>query len=269
MRNQKQVVLIVIYKMKLSDSPVFQSIVQQNSRDIQLIVYDNSPMEMCDVPTADFLYFHDSENKGLFAAYNYAVTFCRVNQIQWLTIFDQDTRIPDAFFESLRPELQDNPCCIVPNVELANHQLISPFIVENALFLFKFRTKKDTLAAINSGTTINVNFFQKHQDIFHDDFPLDFLDYDFFARVAKLNGRIDVIPTTLVQDLSVSDYPQVSTQRFASFLQYESKFVNAYYSSRLGEYRLKLILRAFKLLVQGFQLSKVNVILDILKGKSR
>lgn len=269
MRNQKQAVLIVIYEMKLSNSPAFQSVIRQISSGIHLIVYDNSSSVMCDVPTNDFLYFHDSENKGLFAAYNYAVTFCRVNQIQWITIFDQDTYIPSSFFESLKLELQDDQCCIIPRVKLDNQQLISPFVVENALFLFKFRTKKETVAAINSGTTINISFFRKDQDIFHSGFPLDFLDYDFFARVAKMNGQIKVLSVTLIQDLSVADYRQVSNQRFANFLHYESKFIHAYYPSRIGEYHLKLALRGIKLMLRGFQTRKVKLILGVFKGRDK
>lgn len=175
--------------------------------------------------------------------------------------------IPAVFFQTLKTHLHNEVCCIVPRVELENHKQISPFIIENTIFPFKVKKNNNsTIAAINSGNTINVNFFPRKQALFTKEFPLDFLDYDFFKRVAELQGNIEMLSATLTQNLSVADYHTVSNTRFLDFLSYESKFVRLYYPDNLKRYHIKLILRACKLFAKGFQITKIKLIIKILRG---
>lgn len=264
--NEKSAILVVIYNMKTSESPALKKIIEFAKTETKIIIYDNSLNSMLDISLADnMFYFHDKSNLGLYSAYNKAVKLCRDDGIKWLTFFDQDTSVNADYFKELetkKKECDESVACIVPKIALDNEKTISPFYIEKNLFLRS--NDKPTLAAINSGTTINIDAFER-KNVFSEEFPLDFLDYEFFKKISEDKLNIAKLQCTLVQDLSVRNYNNMSTQRFENVIRFEKKFIKKHYSKYYVQYQFKLLYRIAKLLVQHFQIKKVVVVMRIFR----
>lgn len=263
-------VLIVIYNKPIEKSMVYRKFMKFNKEDL-LIVYDNSRQVIGNESLKSIgIYKHDPRNLGLYEAYNYAIDVCRKKKIEWVTIFDQDTEIPDDFFDVLSSKIKDlseSVACIVPNVILGNGKSISPGILENQLFMLRKPNMSSTKVAINSGNTIHVSQFDDSCELFTSRYPLDFLDYDFFKKLSEKKLEIEVLPINLIQNLSVSNYSNMSDARFKQFVKYERKFVIEYYHSEILQYYIKLFLRILKLFFKKKQFEKIKIILDAMKGK--
>lgn len=269
--EKKRAILIVIYNIRVSKSLAFQTSREEFRRkDVKLIIYDNSPQSMLDIAlNLDCEYHHDPTNRGLYVAYNFAIEFCKKNKIDLLTILDQDTRVTRLFFSVVRENtkiVRDDIACWIPKVELRNGEVISPFYIEKNIF-GKSSDGRQTTCAINSGCTINIGAFNNGEKVFSDEFPLDFLDYDFFYRIARMKMGVRYLPVTLEQSLSVENYRSMSDRRFDSFITFEGKFVNKYYSNKLNKYRERLVLRLAKMIVLRVQLSKIRRVLREIRGK--
>lgn len=269
MTTVKHAFLVVIYNRPASNCVALTTILDNLNDSQKLVIYDNSVQSQMDIKLPETTtYKHDSRNEGLFTAYNYAVDLCRDLGIKWLTIFDQDTCVPSAYFKVLNEELthQANGVgCIVPNVYIEKEKKISPFIIEKNLFLFNKNSNK-TLGAINSGCTININAFESTQ-MFSPEFPLDFLDYDFFWKLKKNNLKTRCIPVNLVQELSVSNYKSMTDQRFCSFIYSERKFIMKRYPEMFLQYNFKMIIRLIKMVLENVQISKIKLAVNVLRGK--
>ncbi|BDZ31337.1 glycosyltransferase [Lactiplantibacillus sp. WILCCON 0030] len=269
MTKVKHAFLVVIYNRPASNCVALTAVLENLNDSQKLVIYDNSVQSQMDIKLPEtVVYKHDSRNKGLFTAYNYAVDLCRDLKIKWLTIFDQDTCIPSAYFKILNEKLthQANGVgCIVPNVYIEKGKKISPFIIENNLFLFNKNSNK-TLGAINSGCTININAFDNTR-IFSPSFPLDFLDYDFFWKLKRNNLKVSCIHINLVQELSVSDYKTMTDRRFCSFICSERKFIMKRYPQMLLQYKLKMIVRLLNMVLKNVQISKIKFAVKALRGK--
>lgn len=262
--------LIVLYNQKLSTSPAYQSLKPQLLTGDNLIVYDNSPVSMLDVKAENFVYFHDVTNTGLATAYNFAVQKCRETGHQWLTIFDQDTRIPTGFNHDVTEAITSSNAItvLVPQVTLEDGTSLSPFWIEDALFVHYPAKDQKTLAAINSGMTLNLATFSTDEELFDDRYPLDFLDYVFFKRLQTENKRVAQLPITLIQSLSLSDFRTMSQKRFESFQFAESRFVTEFYPQLINQYHLRVMLRLAKQLLKRVQWPKLKVMLQVVGGKT-
>ncbi|WP_239061528.1 glycosyltransferase [Lacticaseibacillus suibinensis] len=257
--------LIVLYNQPLSHAQSYQSLVSQVDDADEVLIYDNSPVSQLDIELpGGWDYRHDATNPGLAAAYNFAVAQCVEKGIIWLTIFDQDTDVPTGFFATLKKAVVNSDAtAIVPRVVMQNGTQISPFMIENGLFVLKHR--QHTLAAINSGVTLNIPKLDPQP--FNLKFPLDFLDYDFFKRLAQNHASIEEITPTLIQDLSLGNYREMSITRFTAFLSAEGRFVAAYYPGQMWQYRLRVFVRLIRSMLRRVQGDKLRVMARMsLKG---
>jgi GT2 family glycosyltransferase len=261
-------VLIVLYQQKLSESQSYRDLCKQLTADDHLIIYDNSPQRMLDVKLTNMTYFHDVTNGGLAHAYNFAVRLCRERGDRWLTIFDQDTTIPIEFYQSLLKMLKkySSATVVVPRIKLDNGKQLSPFYIEDSLFIHYPSKIKKTPAAINSGMTINIKDFDTNDTLFNESYPLDFLDFFFFKQIQVSGKRIVVLPVTLVQTLSLSDFRTMSQQRFENFQFSEAKFVNEFYPRYKRQYHQRIYLRLLKQFLKRVQWSKLKVMLQVIGG---
>lgn len=261
--------LIVLYKEKLRDSCAYRGLIPQLTTNDHLIVYDNSPTSMMNVDDKDIIYHHDPSNTGLTTAYNFAVKRSFEIGDRWLTIFDQDTKIPENFNQVLSKSLRsdDESEVFVPKVSLTNGMLLSPFWIENKLFIKYPKKVKKTIGAINSGITLNLLKFVGKADLFPKDFPLDFLDYAFFKQLSLEKKKVSLVNLNLVQSLSVSNLREMSTERFLSFQYSEAKFVSKYYSSFKRQYRLRVLVRLIRQTLKGTQGDKLRAMIRVIGGK--
>lgn len=270
MSKPRRVFLIVLYNQKLSESVTFRTLYSQLTDVDKLIVYDNSPKSMLDVAASNFVYIHDATNGGLVTAYNFAVERSRKSGDQWLTIFDQDTEIPDDFIHkmNLAVDVFQDSAVLIPSVKLGDGTLLSPFWIEDALFIGYPKKKSKTLAAINSGVTLNLPKFSTETTLFDERYPLDFLDFVFFKQLQSTGKVARQIDTTLKQALSLSNFREMSQKRFESFQLSEARFVAEFYPQFKNRYRLRVALRFIKQLVKRIQYSKLRVMLQVIGGRN-
>lgn len=262
--------LIVLYKSPLSQSQAYQDLKPQLAPTDHLIVFDNSPESMLDVDSDVVTYHHDASNSGLAVAYNFAVSECRRIHDRWLTIFDQDTKLPTNFTQVLSEAEagHDDATVFVPEISLENGVHLSPFWIEDALFLHYPASQPKTLAAINSGMTLNLDAFTRDSPIFDQRYPLDFLDYVFFKSLQERGQKLDMLPTKLIQALSLKDFRTMTQSRFASFQLAEARFVEEFYPTMKFQYRLRILLRIVKQLTKRAQWAKVKLMFQVIGGKT-
>lgn len=185
--------LVVVYKMRLTESTTIQSIVNyllaQNSQVISgccLFIWDNSP-NISDVdvralraqlPALGVQYVHTPENCSLSKIYNEVASKLALNE--YLTLLDQDTALPPSYFEELRLAQSEQWPLILPKV-VCQGLLVSPGrrFFARGIRLKKIKSgaiKSKNLLAINSGMSIQARIFR----VFKYDERLQFYGTDTF-----------------------------------------------------------------------------------------
>src|SRR5579859_1033097 len=91
---QDLMVIIVIYNMKLDESPAFRTLTHalQNSRQqASLFVYDNSSQpQIVSSSLWAMTYVHDPSNPGVSKAYNEGFGCAKTQRKKWMLLADQD-----------------------------------------------------------------------------------------------------------------------------------------------------------------------------------
>lgn len=169
--------LVVVYKVKLKDSPTVSSIVDyfklnsdKNAKKIELIIWDNSPSPDCEGLSwlkksiqINVRYIHTPQNTALSVIYNKVAAGLDDND--YLTLLDQDSQLPGDFFSSLTAAQSEKWPLILPKVYCGN-KMVSP----GTRFYAKGRLLKSVsaglissrnLLAINSGTSAKGSVFKK------------------------------------------------------------------------------------------------------------
>jgi len=262
----KVTIVMVLYNCELKKSKTFQTFLKHKKRvdDLNLkydfIIYDNT-MEKQNISQEyqgdSFSYVHDPRNLGIGAAYNYAWEKSRKNGNEWLLLLDQDTTLKEEYLSQIfRKDKQHfNPdiVAIVPQI-LSNGILVSP-LPSNKISRKKATEKmldegvpSYPLTAINSGAMIKVNFLTKIGG-FNKEFPLDYLDHWLFHKIQSLGYNTYVISSVLEHELSVTNYDNVSLERYKSILNSELLFYSKYKKEMYKEFKKHLIPRFIKQLL--------------------
>lgn len=255
----KTTVVIVVYKLNLSDSCTFQSLSnalhnnQKLKNDLSVIIYDNSPDKQgipASYQSMDILYKHDPKNIGIVTAYNYAYSIAKENGSDWLLLLDHDTELTDDYFKqfSLLETLDKNIAAVVPKINY-EERMISP-VFSNTMRPLQGPMpgpgiQLKPVMAINSGALIRVSFLSEIGG-FNELFPLDFLDHWLFHEIYTKGNKVWVMDTSLEHELSVMDYSRVSLTRYQSILDSEINFYKNYKKDLLPAYRNQLIKRLMK-----------------------
>lgn len=131
--------VIVLYKMRLSESPAFKTLMAARSvipreTEIRVLLYDNSP-NACNPGTlpVGVRYEAAQRNAGLAAAYNRALAIAEGERTTWILTLDQDTTLPVNFLLQMRERIRivesnDRVAAIVPYLADADRPL-SPVVV--------------------------------------------------------------------------------------------------------------------------------------------
>lgn len=260
------VIIIVLYKVRLGESPAFCSLVKILSKHIKplpfCLVYDNSPTQQFDsdnnytVNNIPIYYIHNSTNPGISEAYNKGLEVATNLNKKWLLLLDQDSKLPDNYIEifinSLKKYNNYKITAYLPKVKV-NDRVISPAKVKNSGRVVLFKNSKvvsyeglyKNLSAINSGVFISIKFMN-YINGFSPNYPLDMLDHWLFKHIALNNLNVIVMPTYIEHDLSIFGKKDISIMRYQSILHAEKKFVYEFGSLRdIIVYKLRLILRLF------------------------
>ncbi|MDT2752417.1 MULTISPECIES: glycosyltransferase [Enterococcus] len=245
-------VVVVLYQQPIEKTPSFallsQAVLDQK---IQLVIFDNSPTEQHhSLFEKKFVnYYHDAQNPGLAAAYNYALSQAQPT-IQRLITLDQDTVLNESYLEQISQVEFSDDCVVAVPMIFDQGQQISPVYADQYVnrtyrAVSEVGLTEQRVMAINSGTVFSISFLQTIGG-FNPAFSLDFLDHWFFWKVYQLHKKIEILPIRLEHDLSVLNYEKVSTTRYESILAAETKFYREYDQIHWKKHRKQLLLRSIK-----------------------
>jgi GT2 family glycosyltransferase len=254
------VVVLVLYKTKLSDSVTFQSLKTAAfyyKHSIFVMVYDNSP-EPCMLEqfqtdgNMTIQYIHNSSNPGLSLAYNKGITIAKGKSVKWILLLDQDTHLSkdylSVFFNSVYEKLFENAVCALPKVvSMDEGNVISPIrIYFGAIFrplkVIKPGISKETVTGINSGTFLSVAFIDELGG-FSSQYKLDMLDHWYFSEIAKAKQKVFILSSVIRHNLSINFFErEVTIARYKDILNAEKKFATRSFLNYII-FRLRLIKR--------------------------
>lgn len=280
------IIVVVLYNCLLSKSNTVQSLMaipfNKNSKgfNVKVIIYDNGldcPQEQ--LPSHDHIeYFASSVNRGLSAAYNYALREARETNADWLLLLDQDTKLPVDYFENLyeavsADALNPNIVAVVPKM----HYQDVFFSPSKVLYAGIMRPLDQSflgvygkeIFAICSCSLLRVDFL-KEIGGFSQDYWLDSLDRWLYKKVYILKRQVLVTDIVVEHELSVMDFDKfISEARYMNILKYESKFMidNCSFFENIV-FRLRLFLRSIRLYLsannKNFSLITVKQIFNFL-----
>lgn len=233
--NTDVLFIIVLYKVKLEASLAYQSLVKifGNQTDTHIYVHDNT-----------------NDNIKLAKAYNLGVDYANKRHIQWIILLDQDTEVTHTYIDAVQHFLSNPTTQVsVPMLINAAGKQLSPFYYNKnkGPFLKQSFMKHPNwcITAFNSGTIIHIDAIKKI-GYFNEDYPLDYLDYDYFLKFDKHNIAVTPLNAILVHHLSVDAHNQITRERYESILKAELKFAKQLGSTALLYYRLCLLGRSIK-----------------------
>jgi GT2 family glycosyltransferase len=259
--------IVVIYNCKSEEAKTLNSLLENYAknpkafRNFKLIIYDNSLIEqkICLSIPFEYEYVHDRNNKGLAAAYNYALTKALTASYGWFLLLDQDSSLPEDFIDNLSRDLyslkEDNTVvAVVPKMRYKK-AFFSPSkdlfggitrpidMRHQGICAFK-------VCAIGSGSAIKVSFLQSIGG-FNEFYWLDCLDRWLFFTINNMGGKVYVSDSIVDHELSLLNYDKfMDEQRYSSILKYESIFMKSFKSKAENYvYYLRLLKRTIYLFI--------------------
>ena len=247
----------------LFDQNGSQNVKNKLPKEIDLVIYDNSPIGINLNSSKKIEYIHDHRNLGICEAYNFAYKKAIEKEKNFLLLLDQDSKLTKNYFTEIHVQtLFKNLSIILPVVrDVKSNKIISPFRLNHFGFtkknLLKGITKK-RISGINSGALLSIEFLKEIKG-FNPEFKLDYLDHWILRESFRLKKDILILNYVMDHSLSISkldsSYP---IERYLSILRSEKKFYsdeNLFY--QFG-YKLRLVVRIIKLRIKGCQnLSKI------------
>jgi len=234
--------VVVLYKCASGDSKTLLSLAEicrQYSglaQRIALLIYDNSPdpqsVNLAPLSFGAVEYHHASENGGLAAAYNQALSIAITADIDWLLLLDQDTVLVPALFpvlfSAIESPLLPEICAVVPKL-VRRGSVLSPQIVgrfHNHNFPDAFSgTYRGQITALNSAACLRVQALVAIGG-FPREYWLDFLDHITFHRLQAVGGRTLILNVALEHSLSLQNLEEeMSVARYTKVLAAEWRFV--------------------------------------------
>ncbi len=235
----KVLIVIILYKQKLDDTPAFKSVSEfHRQEEFSVFVYDNSPTPQ-PVDHKFVVYRHDAANGGVSRGYNHAAQFALREQFTHLLLLDQDSCFPVSTFDAYKTTREKGRTDkIFAPVMRDSRGIVSPF---------KFRFGKGfrlssvapgnyslkELRVINSGMMIPLEVFWKAGG-YDERFPLDLSDIVFTDKLIQLNIHVEIISGTATHSLSAEDQRsdnkavRIRTRQYESALALYRKISSTY-----------------------------------------
>lgn len=208
----KNTFLVVLYNTKPEESPTLKSLSlyfnDYPSKNNNIIIWDNSKKsvysEFIDftkkiIPTE---YIHTPENTSLSKIYN--TISAGLLKHSFLTLLDQDTELPEKYFQELS-ELQEKGEKLILPIVICKEIIVSPgYRIFSHGILFKKiasgMSPSKNMLAINSGMSISQDVFNKLK---YDE-RLRFYGTDtyFMTRYEKEFGSLHIMSTRINHSLA-------------------------------------------------------------------
>lgn len=255
--NKNYEILIIMYNQTCDTSETctclekYKSIVNGN-----IFVFDNSTIKKyndlnklwCEERNIKYIPFNN--NIGLSKAYNIALKQYLSNEIKWVVLFDQDTKISREYLECLNKEVLINDSMVKVPVVLDEVGLLSPSIIKKhhvyrATNLEQINSSNIT--AINTGMIINKDIY-KCIGYYDEAFFLDYIDHNFIRNCKKFNHNIKVVNGNLYQNFSENSHDNFESdfKRFNILKKDLKIFCNDSFEGRVY-FRLKILFKSIKL----------------------
>jgi len=253
--NNSIEIIIVLYHCSLIESVTFQSIKMKLNRlyiNYELVLYNNDNTQK--IEDSRFIIVNSENNQKLAGAYNFALDRAIKNGKKWILLLDQDTVIPENYFDELQKLLEtdysSDLVAIVPTLVSEGRVLSPKKISSNMRFesdIKEIGYIQKRINAVNSMSLLNVNFI-KSIGGFSENYSFDMLDQWYFNQIYKYRKFIYILPVITKHDSSfVNLEKNVSVVRYKEFLQAESSFIsNELRWIKYIFYKLKLLIRSIK-----------------------
>lgn len=185
--------IIVTYNKSCVDSPTCEAVRKAHLRGI---VCDNSTGDFCNREYCDengFDYISMNGNKGLSRAYNAAIEFLSGKE-GFAVILDDDTQLPEDFFEKMEAAAVRNPDAkLLLPVVYSGENIISP-AQKNGILIHSPHSIDELspgFSAINSGMAVRLDYFGNYR--YDENLFLDYIDHDFMEDFNKSGEKAEVV----------------------------------------------------------------------------
>ncbi|MCM1466645.1 MAG: glycosyltransferase [Alistipes sp.] len=243
--------IMVIYNKSLKKAAAYESLIQSG---IPLVICDNSTKESDNRELAEqngSIYISMNGNQGLSKAYNRAISYIRdklgPGKEDYVCFFDDDTIIPDEYFDRLKeqdggivlPIVKDRAGIMSP-VRL-NNKIVTRFPDKNAVF----HAKRECLSGINSGMAVRMEIFGEFR--YNEEMFLDYIDHMFIMEMRKQKIYPQVCDVELEQNFSaLEDNKETAARRFAL----QKKDLRIFYGNAKAGYWFVVCKKHIKLAVK-------------------
>lgn len=188
--NYKYAALFVLYNP--SEEEIKRIISFSSLYDI-IYVYDNTEKE---IEYIEYLklngvyYYGFGSNDGLSKAYNYIIDQAIKDNIDWLSIYDQDSQVTDDMIHCLKEYAENckrkKIASLVPAIQYEDN---SPNIA----------ITKEVLWAINSGQMLNLKSIEAKKIRYDENIFLDRVDKDFCKQIELSGLKIVQVKNALLK----------------------------------------------------------------------
>ncbi len=240
--------IMVIYNKKLNESRTYECLKRQ---DIKIIVCDNSTSDYGNeaVALADGVGYVNMEgNKGLACAYNEGLDYIwdmyDTTETDYTCLFDDDTYVPDEYFELVRKSTEDILLPIVTDGKsIMSPVLMKKDIVKRIKSRKKlFNTDSKLLSGINSGMAVHSKVLEYY--VYYKTMFLDYIDHIFIKHMRECDRYPKVLDVELVQSFSaVDDDKESAVARFAM----QKKDLKIFYEDNKAGYNYVVVKKHIKL----------------------
>lgn len=229
--------IIVVYNKNVNESVTYQCLKKQ--KNLKIVVCDNSTKDYKNrgiVEAEGYTYIDMNGNAGLSKAYNEALDYiASVNPEMkgYISLFDDDTFIPDNYFTKLKQEIRDKRSDIFLPIVKDEIGILSPSVMKK---YYCHRAPKDVwsikteeVCGINSGMAIRLKLFKKYR--YNERIFLDYVDHNFIRDMRKRKCKVSIMDVEIRQTFSSNiDSKEKSMIRFQIF----KKDINEFYRKGIG-----------------------------------
>ena len=210
MQNSNHILyVVVLYGQKYEMTNVYKSLlIKVSQRNVW--IWDNSKNRDINAHLnfGKSNYSFSEVNVGLSFPYNCAGEYAFQNNYQWMMLLDQDTEFDTSFLNILNVSIRENP-----NIKLfcPQHRLLNNIYLSPVKSILKFTRLSRTQVSgvfniadfciINSGLVVNVATFRKVGG-YNEKVFLDYSDFQFIDRFAKVESKAFCINSVCIQDFS-------------------------------------------------------------------
>jgi GT2 family glycosyltransferase len=265
----KVTAVIVLYRFAPNQSPAFRSVMASRASlsaeigEVNVLLWDNSPaMNAKEGLPEGVHYVADESNSGLAKAYNHALKWAIEHGSEWLLTLDQDTAVPEDFFERMTAAARASTRhagigAVVPQIA-ANGKQLSPNRFQLGAIPRWYRpghtgVPREPVFAFNSGAMLKVAALQQAGG-YDPRFWLDDSDAMIFSKLHEHGKRVYVAGDIQVEhEFSMKDMQRrMSPSRYRNALLAETAFWDLRMNRAAGwERTLRLMGRLVKQWLRG------------------